>query len=141
MVLSDAWPTPAKIIAELLQSHPEAESMLAEAAHCRALAAASAASCDAKFRIARVARRAYEELRHRLEPRRGRPVHFAAGMLVLSVLGAGLILLNWVELAGLLAGTELLLLAIGATAVWITVAWLASLAARRRWRPADVAGI
>jgi hypothetical protein len=133
-VLSDAWPTPAKIIAELLQGHPEAERMLAEAGHCRALAATSAASCDAKFRMAQAARRAYEELRHRLEPRRGRPVHFAAGALVLAVLSAGLVLLNWVELAGLLAGTELLLLAMGATAVWVTVAWLVSLAARqRRW--------
>jgi len=131
-VLSDAWPTPAKIIAELLHSHPEAESLLAEAGHCRALAATSAASCDAKFRVAQAARRAYEELRHRLEPRRGRPVHFAVGMLVLAILSAGLALLNWAELAGLLAGTESILLAVGATAVWVTVAWLASLAARRR---------
>lgn len=106
--------------------------MLAEARHCRALAATSAASCDAKFQMAQVARRAYEELRHRLEPRRGRRVHFAAAMLVLAVLSAGLVLFNWVELAGLLAGTKLLLLAIGASAVWVTMAWLASLAARRR---------
>jgi hypothetical protein len=53
-------------------------------------------------------------------------------MLVLAVLSAGLVLFNWVELAGLLAGTKLLLLAIGASAVWVTMAWLASLAARRR---------
>jgi hypothetical protein len=133
-VLSDAWPTPVKIIGELLQSDPEAESLLAEAGHCRALAATSVAGCDAKFAVVRAARRAYEELRHRLEPRRGRPVHFAAGMLVLAVLGAGLVLLNWTELIGLLAGPQLLLLAVGATAVWVTVAWLSSLAAsRRRW--------
>lgn len=131
-MLSDAWPTPAKIIGELLRSHPEAESLHSEAAHCQALAATSVAGCDAKFRVAQAARRGYEELRHRLEPRRGRPVHFTAGILVLAVLSGGLVLLNWMELDGLLAGTELLLLAAGATAVWVTVAWLAALAVRQR---------
>ena len=66
----DHRPTPAKIIGELLANHPEAASLLAEASHCRALAVCSAADTRLKFAAAQAARLAYEELRHRLEPRR-----------------------------------------------------------------------
>jgi hypothetical protein len=133
-VLRDAGPTSAGIIGELLKNHAEATSLLAEASHCQALAASSAADSGKKFRAVQVARLGYEELRHRLDPRRGRPVHFDLGLLLLAVLGVGLVMLDLIELSGLLAGAESVLLALGATAVWMTTAWLAAIAGRRRHR-------
>jgi hypothetical protein len=133
-VLPDDRPTPAKIIGELLTNHPEAASMLAEASHCRALAVCSATTTRLKFAAAQTARLAYEELRHRLEPRRSHPIHFAVGLLLLLVLGAGLAMLNLIELSGLLGRLGSVLPALAATAVWLTVGWLAAVAVRqRRW--------
>jgi hypothetical protein len=132
--LSDDRPTPAKIIGELLTSHPEAASLLAEATHCRALAVCSAAATRLKLAAAQSARLAYEELRHRLEPRRSHPIHFAVGLILLLVLSAGLAMLNLMELSVLLGGPGSVLPALAATAVWLTVAWLAAAAVRqRRW--------
>ncbi len=133
-MLSDDRPTPAKIIGELLTNHPEAASLLAEASHCRALAVYSAATAKLKFEAAQAARLAYEELRHRLEPRRSHPIHFTLGLLFLLVLGAGLAMLNLIELSTLLGGLRSVLPALTATAVWLTVAWLAATAVRQqRW--------
>jgi hypothetical protein len=133
-VLSDDRPTPAKIIGELLTNHPEAASLLSEASHCRALAVCSATVARLKFAAAQTARLAYEELRHRLEPRRSHPIHFAVGLFLLLVLGAGLAMLNLIELSGLLGALSSVLPALAATAVWLTLAWLAAVAARqRRW--------
>lgn len=129
---ADDWPTPARIIGELLTSHPEAGSLLAEASHRQALAAWSAADTGTKFRGAQAARRAYEELWHRLEPRRGRPVPFDVGLLVLAVVGGGLAMLDLVELSGLPGGPGPALLALAATAVWMTIASLAAVTGRRR---------
>jgi hypothetical protein len=87
-----------------------------------------------KFAAAQAARLAYEELRHRLEPRRRHPVHFGMGVLLLLVLSAGLAMLVLIELSGLLGGLRSVPPALAATAVWVTVAWLAALAVRqRRW--------
>ena len=131
---SDHRPAPAKIIGELLASHPEAASLLAEASHCRALAACFAASTARRFAAAQAARLAYEELRHRLEPRRRHPVHFGVGLLLLLVFSAGLAMLVLIELSTLLSGLRPVLPALAATAVWLTVAWLAAAAVRqRRW--------
>jgi hypothetical protein len=121
-VLLDARLTPAKIIGELLNSYPGADSLLAEADFSQVLAASSAADRDAKFRVTQIARHAHEELRHRLEGRRGRPVQFAAGVF-LAVLGAVLLSLDLVELDGLLPATEPVLLTLGVTAAWVTIAW------------------
>ena len=130
----DHRPTPATIIGELLTTHPEAASLLAEASHWRALAACSAMFTDVKFTAAQAARLAYEELRHRLEPRRRHPVHFGLGLLILLLVGAGLAMLIVIELSGWLGGPGSALPALAATAVWLTVAWLAVLAVlRRRW--------
>jgi hypothetical protein len=129
-VRSDHQPTPAKILGELLTSHPEAASLLAEASHCRALAVCSAATAKFRFGAAQAARLAYEELRHRLEPRRNHPMHFTVGLLFLLVLGAGLAMLNLIELGGLRS----VLPALAATGVWLTVAWLAAAAVRQRRR-------
>ncbi len=75
-------PARSPFVGELLTSHPEAESLLAEASHCRALAVCSAVFTRVKFATAQAARLAYEELRHRLEPRRRHPVHFGVGLLL-----------------------------------------------------------
>jgi hypothetical protein len=136
----DHRPTSATIIGELLANHPEAASLLAEASHCRALAVCSAAYTRLKSAAVQAARLAYEQLRHRLEPRRGHPVHFGAGSMLVLTLGAGLAMLNLIELSGLLGGPRTVPLALAATAVWLTGAWLAAVAVRhRRW--AVVAGI
>ena len=130
----DPRPTPAEIIGELLTSHPEAPSLLAEASHCQALAACSAVITRVKFAAAQAARLAYEELRHRLEPRRRHPIHFGVGMLLLLIVSAGLAMLVLIELSGLLGGSTSALPALAATAVWLTVAWLAVIVVRqRRW--------
>jgi hypothetical protein len=131
-LLADNWPMPAKIIGELLKSHLEAVSLLGEASHRQALAAWSTADSGTKFSAAQAARLAYEELRHRLEPRRSRPVHFDVGLLVLAVVATGLAMLDLVELRGLLDGPESAALALATTAVWLTIAWLAAVAGRRR---------
>jgi fatty acid desaturase len=130
----DHRPTPATIIGELLTSHPEAGSLLAEASHCRALAKCSGVIARVKFAAAQAARLAYEELRHRLEPRRRHPINFGVGLLLLLVLSAGLAMLVLIELSGWLDGPTAAVPALAATAVWLTVAWLAVLAVlRRHW--------
>ena len=130
----DHEPTPATIIGELLTSHPEAPSLLAEASHWRALAMCSAVFARVKFTAAQAARLAYEELRHHLEPRRRHPVHFGVVLLLLAIVGAGLTMLVIIELSGWLGGSSSALSALAATAVRLTVAWLAVLAVlRRRW--------
>jgi hypothetical protein len=126
--------TPAQIIGELLETHPEAASLLAEASHCRALAVCSAAITRLKLAAVQAARLAYEELRHRLEPRRRHPINFAVGLLLLLVLGAGLAMLDVIEFSGLLGAPGAVLPALAAAAAWLTAAWLSVIAVRqRRW--------
>lgn len=126
--------TPAQIIGGLLAGHPEAVSLQAEASHCRALARSSAAYAAQAFEDAQAARLGYEELRHRLDPRRARTIGLAAGLLVLILLGAGLALLDDFELSGVLGPVRSVLPALAATAVWLAGAWLAALASRERRR-------
>jgi hypothetical protein len=126
--------TPAQIIGELLAGHPEAASLQAEASHCQALARSSAARAGQAFAAAQAARLGYEEERHRLDPRRRHAVDFGAGSLILALLGAGLALLNAIELTGPLGRTGSVLPALVAGVVWLTGAWVAALASReRRW--------
>jgi hypothetical protein len=133
-VLPDNWPTPAKIIGDLLRSHPEAASLLAEASHRQALAAWSGAESGIRFQAAQAARLAYEELRHRLDPRRARRVHFDVGLSLLTLLTAGLAMLDLMELSGPLDRLGSVVFALAATGVWLTIAWLAALAGlQRRW--------
>jgi hypothetical protein len=131
-VRPDHEPTPATILGGLLSTHPEARSLLAEASHRQTLAACSAADTTRKFNAAQAARLAYEELRHRLEPRRSHPLDFGAGLLLLLVLAAALAMLVVIELSGLLGGLGSALPGLGTTAVWLTVAWLGAVAVRRR---------
>jgi hypothetical protein len=139
-VQPDHRPTPAKIIGELLTSHPEAASLLGHASHCRAMAVCSTVTTRLRFTAAQAARLAYEELRHGLQPRDRHPVHFGLGLLLVFVLSAGLAMLDLIELSSLLGRPGSVLPALAATAVWLTVAWLGAAAVRqRRW--ALVAGI
>jgi hypothetical protein len=132
-VLRDIDAKPAKIVGELLGSHPEAESLLAEAGRRRALAASSAAESGQKFAAAQAARLGYETLRHRLEPRRAHLVHFDVGLLLLIAPCAGIVALSLYELSGLRdTAASGVPLALAASAVWMTLAWLAAAAARRR---------
>jgi hypothetical protein len=123
-------PIPARIVGELLAAHPEAASLLGEASHRQALAEHSAATAGQEFNAAQAARLSYEELRHRLDPRQRRPVHFAAGLMLLVGIGAGLTVLNGLQLAGVLTGWMAVPVTIAAVAVWLTGAWLAALGSR-----------
>jgi len=126
--------TPWQILHELLTRHPEAASLQAEACHCRALSMCSAAKVRRAFAAAQAARLGYEQLRRRLDPRRRRPIHFGEGLLLAAVLGMGLTVLDGLELGAFLPGVSSVLPTLAATAVWLTVAWLAALAAREhRW--------
>jgi hypothetical protein len=140
-VMPDHPRTPSQILRELLTSHPEAASLQGEASHRQALARESAAKVTRRFAAAQAARLYYEELRHRLDPRRRRTVHFGLGMLVLLVLGTELTMLEVIELSGLLGGLRALLPALAATAVWLTGGWLAALASRDRRDPLVLAAI
>ncbi len=122
---------------ELLTGHPEAASLLAEASHRQALARGSAAAGRRAFAMAHGARLHYEVLRHRLDPRVRRTVGFGAGLVVLVLLGAGLTLLDVIELGGMWSlPTDL-----AATAMWLTGAWLAAVASREQHWPLVIAGV
>ena len=131
--------TPAQIIGELLTGHPEAASLQAEASHCQALASVSTARAEQARTTAQAVRPAFEELRHRLDPRRRHTVDFGAGLLILALLGAGLTLLDVIQLHGLLGGTSSVLVALLAAVVWLTGAWVAALAGREHHRHAVLA--
>jgi hypothetical protein len=122
-VLPSQTRTPSQIMGELLTGHPEAASLQSEARHRLALADGSATSASRAFAAAQTARFAYEELRHRLDPRMLCTLNFGAGLAFLVPLGAGLALSNAIELGGLRSGLP-------ATAVWLTGAWLTALATR-----------
>jgi hypothetical protein len=123
-------PTPSRIVGEVLTYHPEAASLLGEASHRHALAVHSTATASQALYAAQSMRVCYEELRHRLDPRYRRPVHFAAGLAFLAGLGLGLTVLDGLELMTVLAARMAVPISLAAVAVWITGAWLAALAAR-----------
>lgn len=127
--------TPTQIIGELLTDHPEAPSLQAEASHCQALARDSAVYASRAFAAAQAARLAYEELRHRLDPRRLRTVDFGAGLLSLALLGTWLTLLDVIELSGPLGRSSSLAPALAGAVVWLAGAWVAALASREHRRP------
>jgi hypothetical protein len=133
-VLLSQTRSPSQIIGELLAGHPEAASLHGEASHCRALARSAAENVARTFAAAQAARLAYEELRHRLDPRYVRTVDFGAGLLILALLGAGLTQFDVIELSDSLGGIAPALPALAAAAVWLTGAWVAALASREhRW--------
>lgn len=126
--------TPTTIIRSLLEGHPDAEIVLAEACHRRALAVCSEADAKFRFRAARAAHLGYEELRHRIDPRRCRPVNFGIGLASLLALAAALAGLDLIEVSGLPGALAPGPLAAAATVVWLAMGWLGGLAARQqRW--------
>jgi len=133
-VSSAHMPTPSRIVGEVLTYHPEAASLLGEASHRHALAAHSTATASQALYAAQAMRVCYEELRHKLDPRYRRPVHFGAGLAILAGLGVGLAVLNGLELITVLAARMAVPITLAAVAVWLTGAWLAALAAREKRR-------
>jgi hypothetical protein len=131
--------TPSQVIGGLLTRHPEAASLHSEASHCLALARHSAAGVGRAFAAQQAARLAYEELRHRIDPRRHRTVAFGRALIIIAALGAALMFLDFVELSGTLSGTSTLLLALVASVAWLAGAWMAALASRERSWPALLA--
>jgi MFS family permease len=117
----------------VLASHPEAQSLLSEAGHCRVLAEQSADEVACRYGVMQAARNGYEELRHRLDPRRARPIHFGAAMGLLATLFAVLVVLDVVTFDGVMAGW-VGAAAVAAAAAWIGCAWLAALALREEQR-------
>ena len=122
--------TPVRILRDLLASHPEAQSLLAEASHRQALAAQSAAASGQAFAAAQAARAGYEALRHRLDPRGHRPLHFGSGLVLLAAMGVILAVLDVIELRTVLSPEMAVPATMGDIAVWLAGAWLAALAAR-----------
>jgi len=138
-VVSGQTRSPSRVIGELLVGHPEARSLLAEAGHRVALARSSAAGTRRAFAAAQDARTGYEGLRRRLDPRGRCTVNFSVGLLFLFLLGAGLSVLDDIQLSRLLSQTGTALLALAAAAVWLIGAWLAALASREHRTPAVIA--
>src|SRR5947209_16994672 len=93
-----------KMSDRLLATHPEAQSLLAEAGHRHALARQSAAAVTRTFTAMQGARLAYEELGHRLDPRRTRAVHFGVALAFQAATFAVLAALDAVEFTGVLTG-------------------------------------
>jgi hypothetical protein len=122
--------TPARILSALLTTHPEAPHLLAEASHRQALAAESEAAARQAFSAAQAARVGHDELRHRLDPRGRRPMHFGSGLMLVAAMGAVLALLNGVELIPALASKVAVPVTVAAVAAWLTAAWLVALATR-----------
>jgi hypothetical protein len=149
---------PPQILKELLSSHPEAASLLAEASRCRALARSSAASAARESAAAQAARLGYEELWHRLDPHHRRTVPFGAGLVVLVVLVVGIFVellpaalhsfglgLGWPAAwghtrgnpaSGFLISVFALVLAAGAATLISRMEPASLLVARRRWQRA-----
>jgi hypothetical protein len=140
-VSSSYSPAPSRILGMLLSGHSEAPSLLAEASHRQALTEHSSVTTSQAFEAAQAARVRYEELRHRLDPRYGRGVHFGAGALLLAGTAVILALLNGLELGTVLTAKVAMIVTIAAVAVWLTGAWLAALASREGRRSLVAASI
>jgi hypothetical protein len=122
--------TPSLIVSELLDGHPEAECLLFEAGHREALAAGSEAAARRSFAAQQAARLRHEQLRHRLDPRRLRPLSFGVGLGLLAAAACLLALCDDIELGRALAGALAVPAVLAATAVWLAAASFAALASR-----------
>jgi len=117
----------------VLRAHPEGQSLFGEASHWRELAEQSATVVTRAFTNMQERRFGYEELRHRLDPRRSRTIHLGVGLALLAAIFAALVALDAIELAGVLAGW-MTAAAAAAAAAWIGCSWLAALARREGQR-------
>lgn len=126
-------PATRKTSGRLLATHPEAQSLYAEAGHWHVLAEQSAAVVRQTYRVMQAARLGYEELRHRLDPRRTRTVHFGVALTLQAAIFVVLVALDAIEFTGVLADW-MAVAAVAAAAAWSGCAWLAALAGREGQR-------
>lgn len=128
---------------DLLASHPDAASLLSEASHRQALADESAKAARESARAMLMARRRWDDLRHRLDPRGRRLVNVRTGLAALVVIGACLFMLDLLVLGDVRGTATALPLAMCATTTWLMAAWRGALAGRegqRRLRVLITAG-
>ena len=123
-------PAAREVITQVLDADPEGQSLLAEAGHRRTLARQSARAATEAAANEKAARRGYDALRHRLDPRNGRTLHVAVAVVALAAVVAALLGLDRIEFAGALIGWMITAGAVTATAAWAGCAWLAALAVR-----------
>jgi hypothetical protein len=123
-------PAARDVVAQVLEADPEGQSLLAEAAHWRTLAQQSDGMATDAAAKEKGARRGYEALLHRLDPRHHRTLHLAVAWAALAAVIAALIGLDRIEFAGVLTGWTTTAAAVTATAAWAGCAWLAALAVR-----------
>lgn len=126
-------PAARDVVGHVLDTDPEGQSLLAEAGHRRSLARQSMRVAAEAFARVKVARLGYEALRHRLDPRYGRTLHFGVAVVLLAAVAAALVALDVVEFTGVLFGWAAVAAAAAATAAWAGCAWLAALAVREEW--------
>jgi hypothetical protein len=118
-----------RVSSQVLATHPEAQSLLSEAGHRRALAEQSTAEVTRRYDVMQAARIGYEELRHRLDPRRARPVHCGIAMVLLAAVFAVLVMFDAVTFDGVLTA-DVTAAVVAASAAWMGSAWLAAVAVR-----------
>jgi hypothetical protein len=126
--------TDRQIVGHLLTSHPEGPSLFGEAGHRHALAKRSAAAVAEAFAVMQSARLGYEELQHRLDPRRTRALHLGLALVLLALIVACLAVLDDIAFSDVLAGWAVLAAAAAAAATWAGWAWLAALARNEEQR-------
>jgi hypothetical protein len=123
-------PAAREVITQILDDDPEGQSLLAEAGHWRTLSQQSARVATQAAAKERAARRGYEALRHRLDPRNVRTLRVAVASVAMAVVVVALLGLDRIEFAGVLIGWMVTAAAATATAAWAGCAWLAALAVR-----------
>jgi hypothetical protein len=141
-VLPNVGPTSAKIVGELLGSHPEAESLLAEPSHRRALAASSATESGPEIRCGTGREARLRNAKASARARHARLVHLDIGLLLLVTPSVGIVMFSLYELSGLRSGVASgVPLALAASTVWLTLAWLVPAVRRRALAAALILGL
>jgi hypothetical protein len=132
-------PRPPQILDELLTTE-EAAAQQRAAAYRQALVVCSRVRAGRERAAVQAARLGYEQLLHRFDPGRRRPVQAGEGLLLLAVVVAGVNVLDGVELGPPLAGSRLLLATLAANVAWLTLTWIAGVAGREQhWTVATCA--
>jgi hypothetical protein len=126
--------THVRVVGELIATDPDAESCLREARHRRVLAVSLQADAAKAFAALQNARRHYEDLRNLIDPQRRRSIPHVLALGALAAAAVALFTLNRIELRAVPAGGLATPLVLGATAVWLSLAWRAALASRDHQR-------
>jgi hypothetical protein len=127
-------PAARDVVGHVLDTHPDGQSLLAEAGHRRSLAGQSMRVTAEAFARVKTARLSYEALQRRLDPRYGRTLHFGVAVILLAAVTAAFVALAGIEFAGILFGWVAPAAAVAASAAWAGCAWLAALAVREERR-------